>query len=154
LKTLCEAGAASITYYETTGMKGMMQQENTALHPLFPAPPNCVYPLFHVLASIQSSRTLNFKFCTTSSPERLIALHAFNDVIRAYWLANLTAQPQTIDLYSRLGGARLLDESTVREATQNAEQFRDNWLNWHSLYQGRCFTLKPYSVAYFEWHSQ
>jgi hypothetical protein len=50
LKTLCEAGAASLTYYETTGMKGVMQRENAIPHPQFPVPSNCVFPLFHVFA--------------------------------------------------------------------------------------------------------
>jgi hypothetical protein len=52
LKTLSEAGAASVTYYETTGMRGVMQQENAVPHPLFPAPAGDVFPLFWILSSV------------------------------------------------------------------------------------------------------
>lgn len=48
LKTLSEAGAASITYYETTGMKGVMQRENAAPHPQFPAPSGAFFPIYQL----------------------------------------------------------------------------------------------------------
>lgn len=59
LKSLSEAGAASITYYETTGLRGVMQQENAMPHPLFPSPAGESYPLFWILGSSTFLQKLN-----------------------------------------------------------------------------------------------
>lgn len=51
LKYVSEAGPASVTYYETTGWRGVMETEKSSLLPAqFPSLPGCVFPLFHVLA--------------------------------------------------------------------------------------------------------
>jgi hypothetical protein len=53
LKYVSQAGAASVTYYETTGWRGVMETERGSLLPTqFPSLPGCVFPLFHVLADV------------------------------------------------------------------------------------------------------
>ena len=53
LKYLCASGAASLTYYETSGWRGVMELASGAPLPeRFRSLPGGVFPLYHVLADI------------------------------------------------------------------------------------------------------
>jgi hypothetical protein len=53
LKYLAEAGVDSVTYYETTGWRGVMEREAGSPVPeRFPSFPGGVFPLYHVLADV------------------------------------------------------------------------------------------------------
>ena len=53
LKYLAESGVHSITYYETTGWRGVMEQENGAALPhKFFSSASGVYPVYHLFADI------------------------------------------------------------------------------------------------------
>src|SRR3989442_910385 len=52
-KHLAEAGAASVTYFETTGWRGVMEtDEGTGLPDRFCSRPGTVFPVYHVLADL------------------------------------------------------------------------------------------------------
>ena len=51
LKYLSESGVASVTYYETSGWRGVLEQGRGSPEPaLFRSIPGAVFPLYHVLA--------------------------------------------------------------------------------------------------------
>jgi hypothetical protein len=51
LKHLCESNVYSVTCYETSGWRGVMEREDgPALPDMFRSLPRSVYPLYHVLA--------------------------------------------------------------------------------------------------------
>ena len=53
LKHLAGSGAQSVTYYETTGWRGVMEREAGSPAPqLFPSVPGGVYPMYHVFADV------------------------------------------------------------------------------------------------------
>jgi len=53
VKYLCESGAASLTYYETSGWRGVIELESGAPLPeRFRSLPGGVFPLYHVLADV------------------------------------------------------------------------------------------------------
>ena len=53
VKHLAEAGAASLTYFETAGWRGVMERATGSPDPdLFRSEPDTVFPLYHVLADI------------------------------------------------------------------------------------------------------
>lgn len=53
LRHLAGAGAASLTYFETTGRLGVMERRDGGTpHPRFPAPPGTLFPLYHLLAAV------------------------------------------------------------------------------------------------------
>jgi D-apionolactonase len=53
LKYLGEAGADSITYYETTGWRGLLEREHgPALPEAFPSQAGQLFPLYHVFAAL------------------------------------------------------------------------------------------------------
>ena len=50
IKTLAESGAESVTYYETTGWRGVVEREDTGYQSArFPSLAGGVFPLYHVL---------------------------------------------------------------------------------------------------------
>ena len=62
LKALCEAGVHSVTYYETTGWRGLMETEiGSPLPNKFPSAPGEVFPVYHALKDIsgESFRAAN-----------------------------------------------------------------------------------------------
>jgi hypothetical protein len=53
LKYLAEAGAESVTYYETTGWRGLMERPAGSPVPdTFPSQPGQLFPLYHVFAAV------------------------------------------------------------------------------------------------------
>jgi hypothetical protein len=53
IKYLAESGTAAITYYETTGWRGVMETEQGSPHPdRFPSEAGMVFPLYHVFADL------------------------------------------------------------------------------------------------------
>ncbi|HEY0074078.1 MAG TPA: hypothetical protein VGB77_08260 [Abditibacteriaceae bacterium] len=146
LKTLCEAGAASLTYYETTGMKGVMQQENAASHSQFPAPPGTVFPLFYALQIGEDSRGEIFE-AKSSSPSQVIALHIWDGAQFYLWIANLTAIKQNVRFRGRYRKAYLsiLNSDTVLQ-TMNLERFMGS--EWQSInLKTGLLSLPPYALA-------
>ncbi len=58
LAVLTEAGAESVTLYETTGWRGVMDGGQAARHPaLFPARPGVTFPIFDALKLLACDRT-------------------------------------------------------------------------------------------------
>ncbi|MBE7500286.1 MAG: hypothetical protein HS113_08260 [Verrucomicrobiales bacterium] len=59
LAALSHAGAASLTCYETTGWRGLMETETgSPLPERFPSQPGEVFPLFHVFAALAGLRPM------------------------------------------------------------------------------------------------
>ena len=53
IKALAEIGAASVTYFETTGWKGIVERdEGSPMPDRFPSTPGSVFPLYHVFADV------------------------------------------------------------------------------------------------------
>jgi len=91
LAALGAAGVESITLYETTGWRGLV--ETPAGSPLpeqFPARPGEVFPLFHLLAALAGFE----RMAVLSADPRLAALALFDPVgWRRLVLANLHSEP-------------------------------------------------------------
>ena len=97
LKRLAESGASSITYYETTGWRGVL--ETAAGSPPaapFPSRPGMVFPLYHVLADIAEWPTGHLREAVSSDPLSVNALVVDDDGSLHIMLANMTAQRQQV----------------------------------------------------------
>lgn len=127
LKYLTESGAASVTYFETTGWRGVLDTEAGSPDP-FPSIPGGAFPMAHVLTWFGSMR--DGEAMVSRSSDHLavdgVALR------RGKWVrllvANLTAEPQTarVQLPGLSGPVRLepLDLETVERATTSPRGFR------------------------------
>ena len=99
VKYLAEEGAASVTYYETTGWQGVMETEAGSPEPaLFPSRPGEVFPLYHILADLAELRDAELIAVTSSNPLAVDAM-ALRDAAGTHLLlANLTPIVQEVAL--------------------------------------------------------
>ena len=148
LKHLAKEGAVSVTYYETTGWRGVIETEaGSPLPALFPSLPGSVFPLYHVLASVGEFAGGEAHTPPSETPLRVESLILRQGDRLRVLLANLDAQPvqvQFTGLPSRLRLKRL-DETTVFDALQSPEHYRSTP---GDLVDGADpITLFPYAVA-------
>ena len=75
LKYLAESAVRSVTFYETTGLLGVMENTNGSLLPeKFPSKPGMVFPLFHVLADGNEIAGAAVLRCESADPLRFNAM--------------------------------------------------------------------------------
>jgi len=151
LKYLSESGASSLTYYETTGWRGVMETgQGSPLPERFRSLPGSAFPMYHVFADVgefaggevlptQSSETLQVDGLALRKGGRTRVL-----------LANLTPEPQQVTLQN-LGGSvrvRRLDETNAQEAMVAPEEFRAEAGELMQTVDGRLeIRLLPYAIA-------
>lgn len=128
LARLLPSGVAALTYYETTGWRGVVQGDEPPPVPgRFPAGPGMWFPLAHVLADLAEWREGRVVAAESSDPLRVVALAVADADGLHLLLANLTPEPQTAEigpLPSRRGTLRRLSAATVESAAWDAERFR------------------------------
>lgn len=151
IKYLAESGAASVTYYETTGWRGVMETASgSPLPDQFPSQPGTVFPLYHVLADL--GEFAGAEILPSQSSNRLLVdglalRHAGRTRVL---LANLSPHLQRIRVQGLPGPVlvRHLDETTAASATAAPEAFRRNPGVQHASSDGRLdLDLLPYAVA-------
>lgn len=151
LKYLTESGAASVTYFETTGWRGVLDREEGSADP-FPSIPGGAFPMAHTFTW----------FCGMQDGEMLVtrsSRHLSVDgfaLLRGKWvrflIANLTGMPQTVlvNCPGLEGSVRIepLDEETVEQAVTEPRGFRSRKDIQNSDTTGGMFSveMKPYAV--------
>jgi len=127
LKYLSESGVASVTYYETSGWRGVLEQVKGSPEPgLFRSIAGGVFPLYHVLADFGEFAGGAVIPAKSSDPLRIDGVVLHKDHKNRLLLANLTPKPQTVKV-TALGGTvrvRMLDERNAEEAMTSPEMFR------------------------------
>jgi hypothetical protein len=127
VKYLAESGAASLTYYETTGWRGVM--ETAAGSPVperFASIPDGVFPMYHVFADLAEFAGGEVVASTSSDILTVDSLALRRDGRTRILLANFTPDAQSVtlaDLHGRWS-LRLLDASNAEQAMRQPEQFR------------------------------
>jgi hypothetical protein len=129
VRALAQGRASSVTYYETTGWRGVMERhEGCPLPNLFPSIPGAVFPVFHALADVNEwpvARLLPFR---SSRPLRAQALALRNSGRHRVLVANLESRDQRVLCVGLPGGrpfrVRALELESVGEATSAPETFR------------------------------
>ena len=129
LKHLAEAGATSLTYFETTGWRGVLERDGgSPLPDDFPSRPGAVFPLYHVLADFAEWRRWGAVVPTRSSrPLAVEALGVATDAGRHVLVANLTPERQRCVVGPVEGtsvAVRVLDETTALAAGDDPKSFR------------------------------
>ena len=128
IKYLSESGASSVTYYETSGWRGVMETASgPPLPEKFRSLPGAVFPLYHVLADVGEFAGGEVLVSKSSDPLKVegIALHK-NGKTRIL-LANLTPESQHVRVQNLLGTVRVrrLDETNAQAAMVSPEAFRE-----------------------------
>jgi hypothetical protein len=118
-------GVHSLTYFETTGWRGVMETSGGSPMPgLFPSLPGSVFPLFYVFAALAEGKSI----LPTRSTHPLL-LDGFcvigRDGLRRWGVANLTATPRRIRVSTAgsTASVRILDEGNAIRAMREPEDF-------------------------------
>ena len=127
IKALAETGADSVTLYETSGLRGVLETEtgSTCLEK-FPSIPDTVFPLYHVLADVGEFAGGEVILTESSDSLAVASLLLQKQGRRRLLLANLSRDTQTIS-FPNLGQpkrARTLDLDNVHSAMTASEDFR------------------------------
>jgi D-apionolactonase len=150
-KSLAEAGTDSVTYFETTGWRGVVETETGSPVPeSFPSRPGAVFPLYHVLADLGEGKGAEVLASRSSRPLAVASLALRRGDGLVVLLANLTPTEQRCVVEGLPEGeasVRTLDEETALEAADEPEAFRDA-SETARVAGGRLeFTLLPYAVV-------
>jgi hypothetical protein len=118
----------SLTYYETTGWRGLMETEaGSPLPEFFPSEPGVVFPMYHVFADIAEFGGKQIYPTHSTHPLAAEGLTLFDSSGRRRILAaNLTGDPLELKIKTGTCTARVryLDETTAETAVRRPEEFR------------------------------
>jgi hypothetical protein len=128
---LAAAGAASITYYETTGWRGVIAGEaRSPLPEKFPAPPGAVFPMYHLFADLAEFAGAAAIPGESGAPLEVEGLALLRDGALRVLVANLTPEPRTVAIDLSAWGVleqamiRVLDETSALQAMTAPGVFR------------------------------
>ena len=143
-----EAGIDSVCLGAPTGSFGLIHRRTEYSQPWFDAQSEpAVYPLFHpimALARANGAPTFSVK---SSDPKRVLGLaYEHGKQKRLLWLANLTADPQTVHVPGAAAGSTTvnqLDSASAAAAALDPAAFAAEG----RAIPGSVLTLGPYAVA-------
>jgi hypothetical protein len=127
VKQLAESGAASVTYYETTGWRGVMEaRAGTPLVRRFPSWQGMIFPLYHVLADLAEWPRGELIGCQSSEPLVVRALAVRANGVHAL-VCNMTPREQEVlvgPFEAQQVLLRRLNEETAVVAMSDSGRFR------------------------------
>ena len=122
LKYVCEAGPASVTYYETTGWRGILErEEGSALPAVFPSRPGEVFPLFHPLADVAGWCGADVFEVASENPLLALALAVRVDGAVRLLVVNVTPDVQDVIVSPLRGAVRMRRLSAESAAAAGAD---------------------------------
>jgi hypothetical protein len=128
VKHLAEAGAASATYFETTGWRGVLETEQGSPVPqAFCSWPGMVFPLYHVLADLGEWKDGTVVALGSSVPLAIEGLAVRENGRLHVLTSNLTPASQRVRIPALAGEEvtlRRLDERSFDAAAGDPEEFR------------------------------
>lgn len=127
LKYMSEAGASSVTYYESTGWRGVIERTSGSESPKkFRSRAGEVFPLYHALADVMGWRGAEVLLCESSNVLAAIGLAVRESGVTRLLVANVTPVEQDVVVSPLDGKVRLrrLNESAAAEAGANPTAFR------------------------------
>jgi hypothetical protein len=151
INALANAGADALTYFETTGWRGVIERSD---HPLrvmsFHSWPGMVFPVYHVLADIAEFRDSEVLPVASGDALRVQALALRKGGRLRVILANMTDDPIDVALSLPEGAVatiRRLDEETFTSAAVEPEVFRHENLPLTGSGGAVDVTLPPFGLA-------
>jgi hypothetical protein len=149
LKYVCESGAASVTYYESTGWQGVLERaEGSPLPERFHSVGGHAFPLYHPLADAASWRGAEVLAVASDDPLAAVALAVRDDEGLHVLAANLAPRAQEVVIAPLDGAVRLrrLHADSAEAAGSDPEGFRAG--GEPAATEGRlALRLEPYEVV-------
>lgn len=149
IKALAEGGVQSVTYYETSGWRGVMETE-AGSPAQFPSLAGGVFPMYHVFADVGAFAGGDMLPLTTSDPLRCTGIALQRGQEQRLIIANLSAAEQNVRIVGVGAPARvrMLDDLHVVAAMRDPAGFRAAYTEAQpSDQQVLRLSLRPYGVA-------
>jgi len=153
LKYLAESGVYSLTYYETSGWRGVMEtEEGSPLPAKFPSLEGSVFPLYHVLADVGEFVGGEVVASRSSAPLKVDGLVLRQGPRTRILLANLSAESQMVRVtgpgLSQSVQVKYLDETNAENAMLWPESFRAEVGQLAQPREGELeLRLRPFALA-------
>lgn len=150
IAALAEAGADSVTWYETTGWRGVVERDAGSPDPRFPSRPGDTFPMAHVFADVAERPTARVRRARSDQPLRAVGLALEDDAGSRLLVANVSPDETTVvvrGLPEGDGRLRVLDTSTVERATRDPTSFRAEGAPVRVTAGAMELTLGPYGTA-------
>jgi D-apionolactonase len=124
IKYLSEAGASSLTYFETSGWRGIMSEEEISGR--FQTLKRSVYPVYHIIRDIAEFKNGVVIKSLSSSPLKFDSLVLMNNNQLATLLFNFTTEEQqvAVDIVGRAQTIRRLNAENALMAMTDPEGYR------------------------------
>ena len=153
IKYCAEAGVESVTYFETTGWRGVMETAGGSPVPeQFPSEAGTVFPMYHVFAVLGEFAGGEVVISQSSDPLRVETLWLRKGDQQRIILANLSSEQQSVGVVG-IGSAlqlRTLDEHSVLQAMRTPETFL-NVTTEATFEAGRLkLSLAPYALVFLD----
>ena len=144
IRHLASAGAASLTYYETTGWRGVMEKASgSPLNEQFPSRPGMLFPVYHVFATLSGFTGAEILPVEINGLPRIEALALRTAGRTLVLVANLNAESRQLTV--RLPVERNLEMRMLDKAS-DADGFRPMTVSGRS--EGRLqLDLPPFALA-------
>ena len=155
IKAVAESGAQSVTLFQTTGLRGIMERDSGSDAPRdFHSVPGGVFPVYFVLAALTGWRGAAVVEALSGTPRSAEALVLEKDGRRRALLANYTPQSRRVVLES--GGAPVFTsaQAVVLESANAFAAMSDPGAFLASPPQrvtDGAVLLPPYAVAWVDW---
>ncbi len=151
IKYMAESGTASVTYYETTGWRGVMETAKGSPVPeKFHSIPGGVFPLYHIFADIGEFKGGEAVRSQSSDLLAVDGLALRKGSQTRLLLANFTPDKQTV-LIPGLSGSwilKLLDETNAEAAMSDPDAYRAQaGQQLEAGADGLRLTLPPFAVV-------
>jgi hypothetical protein len=151
-KYLAESGTAAVTYYETTGWRGVVETERgPPLPERFPSRPGMVFPVYHVLADLAERKEAALVAFESSAPLSVDGIALDQDGSVRLLVAGLVPAAQRVvleGLPDGLASARRLSETTAESALLDPQAFRSSDEEMLPVRGGRLeLDLRPFEVV-------
>ena len=151
IKYLSESGVSSVTYYETSGWRGVMETANgSALPEKFRSLPGGVFPLYHILADVGEFAGGEVLDSKSSDPLKVEGIALRKNGETRTMLANLTPDSQRVRVENLTGAVRVrhLNETNAQTAMASPEVFRGETGELVQTTNGTLeLNLLPYAIA-------
>jgi hypothetical protein len=148
---LSQSGAASLTLYETTGWRGVMEtEEGSRLPGQFQSLPGAVFPMYHVLADIGEFAGGRVIPTQSSNPLAGLGLGLMKDGRIRLLVTNFTGGEQEVVVEGLEGPVRM---ALLDEANAQASMTQPDWRQSQNGTPGAAhdgllhFRLRPFGVA-------
>lgn len=104
---LASAGAASVTLYETTGWKGVIERaDGSLLSDRFPSQPGELFPVYFVLQAIGEVTEPEVEVCRCGIDNTQLALHLHNERHSRWLVTNLSTDTSMVRVADFVGAER------------------------------------------------